>query len=98
MPLNLNFLRDKRLNIDFWNLFLVLILFLFFIQHLYFSSYHFQECDSSNVYEWMKNVSMDSMGQLINSVTPNFLINIRMKIAEISQSISFNVLITISEH
>ena len=74
MPLNLNFLRDKRLNLDFWNLFLVLILFLFFIQHLYFSSYHFHECDSSNVYEWMKNVSIDSMGQHIKSVTPNFLI------------------------
>ena len=92
MHLKLNFLRDEKLNLDFWNLFLVLILFLFFIQHLYFSSYHFHECDSSNVYEWMKNVSIDSMGQHIKLVTPNFLINIRMKIAEITPSISFKPL------
>ncbi len=73
---------------EFWNLLFFFSSLIFIAHHFYFGLYHFHECDSSNVYEWMKYSSTELMNSHINSVTPGFLLDIRYKVAEFSQNIS----------
>ena len=87
----MHFIRRVREELfEFWNLLFLFISLIFLAQHFYFGLYHFHECDSSNVYEWMKNSSTEAMNSHIKSVTPDFLLDIRLSVAELSLKISLN--------
>lgn len=75
--------------LNYWNILLFLAILVFLLQHIILGSLHFHECDSSSLYEWMKNSSFEEMNTHINIVTPNFLNDLRIGAAEISQSIKF---------
>ena len=73
---------------DTWNLLYFLSLLVFISQHFLFGQKHFQECDSSGLFEYLNNSSLEDMKYFIRTFTPNILISIRYFFADFSLGIS----------
>ena len=82
----------KIILFDFWNSLFLITLVIFTLQHLYFGALHYHEVDSSIVYDLMKDSSSESMKSFISKNSPNFFLDIRFQLAELSQNISFRPL------
>ena len=87
--IKINFIQNVKNNINFWDFLLFLAIFVFFIQHLYFGNKHFHDCDSVITFDYMRDSSLESMKSHIISITPQFLLKIRLSILDYSQKISF---------
>ena len=54
---------------EFWNLLLIFSIVIFIIQHIYFGGIHFQECDSSAIYDYLKDSSYNQIENFIEYIT-----------------------------
>ncbi len=74
---------------EFWNLLFFLAGFFFIIQHIFLGFYHFHECDSSILYDYLKDQPLINMNYFINNFSPDVFTNIRLWLAKVSIEIPF---------
>lgn len=74
---------------EFWNLLLIFSIVIFIIQHIYFGGIHFQECDSSAIYDYLKDSSYNQTKNFIEYITPNLLTPLRLKAAQLIKYLPF---------
>ena len=79
----------NRKGIEYWNLLFIFALLIFIIQHFYFGLVHFQDCDSSVLFEYLDQKSILRMKSFIDNFSPSQFVNVRYFFAELSQKISF---------
>ena len=74
---------------EFWNLLFFLAGFFFIFQHIFLGFYHFHECDSSILYDYLKDQPLINMNYFINNFSPDIFTNIRLWLAKVSIKIPF---------
>ena len=86
----------SRKTREYWIFAYIFAIVIFLMQHLYFGSLHYHECDSSGVYRALTEVTSKSerMQAFINRITPNVLTEIRYIVANLSEYINFSPLKT----
>tara|TARA_Y100000589_G_scaffold325640_1_gene363944 strand:+ start:3860 stop:5749 length:1890 start_codon:yes stop_codon:yes gene_type:complete len=86
----MDYLKKTRTDIfEFWNLLFSIAGLVFLCQHFFFGLYHFQECDSSSLFEFLKNQSNEDMNYFINNFSPDVFKDLRYWLANISIKIPF---------
>ena len=81
--------RTKNELFEFWNLLFIIAGLVFLSQHFFFGLYHFQDCDSSSLFEFLKNESNQNMNNFINNFSLDILKDLRYWLANLSIKIPF---------